>query len=90
MSDDPKPGPPPGESLVDRRIREAMERGDFDDLPGAGKPLEIITEPYEPAWWVKRWMRREGVSEALQESLQSASPEERRRLLAMWRRRPPG
>jgi hypothetical protein len=24
------------ESLVDRKIREAQERGDFDDLPGKG------------------------------------------------------
>jgi hypothetical protein len=27
------------DELVESRIREAMERGDFDDLPGAGKPL---------------------------------------------------
>jgi hypothetical protein len=27
------------ESLLDRQIRAAQERGEFDDLPGAGKPL---------------------------------------------------
>ncbi|HEX8969054.1 MAG TPA: DnaJ family domain-containing protein [Chloroflexota bacterium] len=27
------------ETAVDRQIREAQERGDFDNLPGRGKPL---------------------------------------------------
>lgn len=27
------------EYLAEQRIREAMERGEFDDLPGKGKPL---------------------------------------------------
>ena len=27
------------ESAVDKQIREAQERGDFDRLPGQGKPL---------------------------------------------------
>jgi hypothetical protein len=27
------------ESPIDQAIREAMERGEFDNLPGAGKPL---------------------------------------------------
>jgi len=26
---------------VEAAIREAMERGDFDDLPGKGKPLDL-------------------------------------------------
>ena len=26
--------------IVEKRIREAQERGEFDDLPGAGAPLE--------------------------------------------------
>jgi hypothetical protein len=29
------------ESLVERRISEAQERGELDDLPGAGAPLEL-------------------------------------------------
>ena len=32
-------GPIEHEIGIDRVIREAIERGDFDDLPGAGKPL---------------------------------------------------
>ena len=34
------------ESLTDRLIREAQERGEFDDLPGRGQPLRNDTNPY--------------------------------------------
>ena len=34
---------PQWESAVDKQIREAQERGDFDDLPGRGKPLDLST-----------------------------------------------
>jgi hypothetical protein len=34
------------ESLTDRLIREAQERGAFDDLPGRGEPLRIDRNPY--------------------------------------------
>ncbi|MGI9147405.1 MAG: DUF1992 domain-containing protein [Chloroflexota bacterium] len=36
------------ESAVDRQIREAQERGDFDNLPGLGKPLS--KEPWAGDW----------------------------------------
>jgi DnaJ family protein C protein 28 len=36
------------ESSVDRAIREAMERGEFDDLPGQGKPLDLRDDPNTP------------------------------------------
>ncbi len=36
------------EKIAERRIREAMERGDFDNLPGAGKPLDLDTNPFVP------------------------------------------
>lgn len=29
------------EAIVEQRIAEASRRGDFDDLPGAGQPLEL-------------------------------------------------
>ncbi|WP_165077202.1 MULTISPECIES: DnaJ family domain-containing protein [unclassified Desulfovibrio] len=28
-------------AIAEQRIREAQERGDFDDLPGAGRPLKL-------------------------------------------------
>ncbi|TWF95815.1 DUF1992 domain-containing protein [Saccharopolyspora dendranthemae] len=56
---------PPGvtfESWVDRQIRTAQERGEFDDLPGAGKPLPGAGAPLEEQWWIKEQLRREGLS----------------------------
>ncbi len=35
------------EPLIDRMIRESMERGEFDDLPGAGRPIDLSENPYE-------------------------------------------
>lgn len=35
------------ETLAENLIREAMERGLFDDLPGQGKPLDLATNPFE-------------------------------------------
>ena len=35
------------ESLIDQKIREAMEQGEFDDLPGKGKPLDTFENPFE-------------------------------------------
>lgn len=46
------------ESVVERRIREAKERGEFDDLPGQGKPLLDAGQPYDELWWVKAWLKR--------------------------------
>ena len=56
---------PPGvgfETWVDQQIREAEERGEFDNLPGKGKPLKGIDDPYDELWWVKQWLLRENVS----------------------------
>jgi hypothetical protein len=52
----------PYESVVDRQIRQAAERGAFDDLPGAGKPLPGLDEPDDGLWWVRGYLRREGLS----------------------------
>jgi hypothetical protein len=49
------------ESHIDRQIREAQERGEFDDLPGAGKPLPDHGELYDEDWWIKDLARREGL-----------------------------
>jgi hypothetical protein len=39
-----------------------MERGDFDGLPGHGKPIEGVDRPRDELWWVRDKLRREGVS----------------------------
>jgi len=36
------------QDLVEEQIRKAQERGDFDHLEGAGKPLNLYENPYEP------------------------------------------
>lgn len=36
------------DDLIERRIRDAQREGQFDDLPGAGKPLVIADDPLVP------------------------------------------
>jgi hypothetical protein len=47
---------------VDLQIRQAMERGDFDDLPGAGKPIKDLGEHHDPNWWLKKLVEREHIA----------------------------
>lgn len=35
-------------AIAERRIQEAQERGDFDDLPGAGSPLHLEDMSHVP------------------------------------------
>jgi hypothetical protein len=50
---------PRWESPVEKAIREAQERGEFDDLPGAGKPLKDLGDTDDPMWWLRRYVERE-------------------------------
>ena len=50
---------PGWESAVEAKIRSAQERGEFDNLPGAGKPLPGRNEPYDEMWWIKGFLKRE-------------------------------
>ena len=45
---------------VDRQIEQARERGEFDDLPGTGKPLPKPTGNDAATDWVLREVRRGG------------------------------
>jgi hypothetical protein len=89
---------PPGVDFgtwVERRIREATERGEFDNLPGAGKPIPDLDEPHDELWWVKRKLRRENFSylpptialrkeaeDALEAALEAATEAEVREIIA--------
>jgi hypothetical protein len=56
---------PPGIGFgtwVERQIQEAAERGEFDNLPGAGKPIADLDKPHDELWWVKDKLRREHLS----------------------------
>jgi len=49
-------------SWVDKQISEAAERGAFDNLPGAGKPLPKRSEEDAGQAWLRDYLRREGVA----------------------------
>ena len=44
---------------VENAIAQAIRRGDFDNLPGAGKPLTHLTGTHDPDWWIRRKIERE-------------------------------
>lgn len=56
-------GPMGPHSWVEQRIREATERGEFDNLPGAGKPLPLA-ESQDPDWWIKAKLKKENLDES--------------------------
>lgn len=47
---------------IDQQIEDAAERGEFDDLPGAGKPLTRRDEPDDGQSWIREYVKREGIS----------------------------
>jgi hypothetical protein len=94
---------PPGigfQTWVERQIREAIERGEFDNLPGAGKPIPDLDKPHDELWWVKDKLRREHLSylpptlalrkeaeDALAAALAARSERQVRRILAAINRK---
>lgn len=46
--------------IAEMRIRKAIERGEFDNLPGSGKPLDLPTV-HDPDWWLKSLVKRAGL-----------------------------
>ena len=50
--------------LAERRIEDAMKEGKFDNLPGAGRPLELEPMPADEGarlvWWTVRILRQTG------------------------------
>ncbi|WP_125130698.1 DUF1992 domain-containing protein [Microbacterium sp. 10M-3C3] len=45
-------------AYVETAIQQAIRRGDFDDLPGAGKPLDLGAA-HDPDWWIRRKIQAE-------------------------------
>src|SRR5215207_9868806 len=54
---------------VDLQIQQAIRRGDFDNLPGAGKPIPGIDGPHDPDWWLKSLVERERITGVLPPAL---------------------
>jgi hypothetical protein len=48
------------EDWVERQIREARERGAFDNLEGAGKPLRGLNRTFTAEEWARDWVQRSG------------------------------
>ncbi|GGD86081.1 DnaJ family domain-containing protein [Microbacterium murale] len=46
--------------IADMQIRKAIERGEFDDLPGSGEPRDL-PDHHDPDWWLKSLMKRERI-----------------------------
>jgi hypothetical protein len=56
---------PPGvswESWIEKKIRESMEAGEFDNLPGSGEPIAELARPYDELWWLRKKLREEQLS----------------------------
>ncbi|MEB7448583.1 DUF1992 domain-containing protein [Arthrobacter koreensis] len=47
---------------ADYLIRDAMLRGEFENLQYAGKPLPNLAEANDPDWWIKGLIQRENIS----------------------------
>jgi hypothetical protein len=54
---------------VDLQVRKAIERGEFDDLPGTGKPIPDLGRTHDPDWWAKRLIEREQLTGLLPPAL---------------------
>lgn len=50
------------ESFVDRQIREAQEKGAFDNLAGTGLPIPRGAVADDELWWIKGYLQRENLS----------------------------
>ncbi|GAB2508152.1 DUF1992 domain-containing protein [Paramicrobacterium agarici] len=46
-------------AAVETALELARRRGEFDNLPGAGKPLKDIEKPRDPDWWIKQKIETE-------------------------------
>jgi hypothetical protein len=57
------------ESWAERQVREAIERGEFDNLPGAGQPIPGLNGRDDEDWWVKGLLEREQLPMPLPTSL---------------------
>ena len=46
------------EANIDRIIRDSIEGGDFEDLPGKGKPIPGVGTKDDAHWWVREWLKQ--------------------------------
>jgi len=49
-------------AYIESAIQVAIRRGDFDDLPGAGKPIPGLGDHHDPDWWIRRKIETENLT----------------------------
>ncbi|WP_217179520.1 DUF1992 domain-containing protein [Streptomyces sp. AC495_CC817] len=49
-------------AFIESAIQVAIRRGEFDDLPGAGKPIEGLGTHHDPDWWIRRKIESENLT----------------------------
>lgn len=64
-------------AAVETALEFARRNGEFDNLPGAGKPLEGIDKPRDPDWWIKQKIESEGLTGVAPPVFQLRSEHER-------------
>lgn len=50
------------EKFAEQQLKAAFEAGEFQRLPGHGRPIPGIDEPLDENWWIKKKLRDEQVS----------------------------
>ncbi len=66
MPEGPDPSPI-RETFVDYLVKKAKAEGAFKNLPGEGRPIDDLDEPYDELWWAKKLIEREGLKQIFRE-----------------------
>lgn len=53
--------------IADAKINEAIRQGEFENLPGMGKPFEFDEMGYDPNWWIRRKIELENLQKLAKE-----------------------
>lgn len=49
--------------VAESKIEMAIEAGEFDKLPGFGKPFDFDPMAYDPNWWIRRKIEQDNIYE---------------------------
>ena len=67
--------------LIEQQIAAAVDRGDFDDLPGKGRPLRDLDTQRAQGWFAEQLVRREHSRARFEQAQQDVA----QRRIAFWR-----
>ena len=46
--------------IAEQKIKSAMQRGEFSNLPGFGKPI-VFENEHDPYWWIRQKLKHENL-----------------------------